>query len=74
MLPAVPVLTVIHALQWKGLLDLPCVSYSLTSLVCLLQPGLTALYYASGKGNIQVVKFLLENGALVNKVQHCNVL
>ena len=40
----------------------------------LLQHGRTALYYASGKGNIEVVKFLLENGALVNKVQHCNLL
>ena len=40
----------------------------------LLQHGRTALYYASGEGNIEVIKFLLENGALVNKVQHCNVL
>ena len=40
----------------------------------LLQHGRTALYYASGKGNIEVIKFLLENGARINEVQHCNVL
>ena len=39
----------------------------------LLQDGLTALYFASQQNHLEVVKFLLESGAQVNKVQHCNV-
>ena len=46
----------------------------LTRYVFLLQAGTTALYFASLNNHLEVVKFLLERGALVNKVQHCNVM
>ena len=46
----------------------------LTLDVSLLQDGFTALYFASGEGHQEVVGLLLKNGALVNKVQHCNVM
>ena len=46
----------------------------LTLYVSLLQDGLTALYFASFKNHLDVVKFLLQRGAQVNKVQHCNLM
>ena len=39
----------------------------------LLQTGTTALYFASSGGHIDIMKLLLNSGAQVNKVQHCNV-
>ena len=45
----------------------------LTLDVSLLQDGFTALYYASRYGHTDVVTLLLDQGADVNKVQHCNV-
>ena len=39
----------------------------------LLQGGKTALYFACGDDHTDVVNLLLDKGADVNKVQHCNV-
>ena len=38
-----------------------------------IQNGTTPLVYASGNGHVEAVNLLLEKGALVNKVQYCNV-
>ena len=38
-----------------------------------LQQGGTPLYFASQGGHSEVVDLLLERGAQVNKVQHCDV-
>ena len=54
-------------MQWEGLVDLPYPHVS------LLQDGYTALYFASLNNHLEVVKFLLESGAQVNKVQ-CTVM
>ena len=46
----------------------------LTLYVSLLQDGTTALYFASSNNHLELVKFLVESGAQVNKVQHCIVM
>ena len=38
----------------------------------IMQIGRTALYDATTGSHLEVIKLLLESGALVNKVQHCN--
>ena len=45
------------------------VGFALTLDVSLLQDGVTALLLASKNDHINVVGLLLENGALVNKVE-----
>ena len=54
-------------MQWEGLLDYLTLYVSLLTL----QDGVTALAFASKNDHINVVKLLLQSGALVNKVQHC---
>ena len=44
-----------------------------TLVVSYLQDGKTALYYASQHGQDDVVALLLDKGAKVNQVEHCNV-
>ena len=39
----------------------------------LMQNGKTALAYASDNGHVAAVHVLLDKGALINEVQHCNV-
>ena len=55
----------VHAVGGVGGFALPSVS--------LFQNGATALSLASQKNHITIVTFLLESGAQINKVQHCNV-
>ena len=45
----------------------------LTLYLSLLQDGTTALYFSSKNNHVEIVKLLLNSGAQVNKVQHCNV-
>lgn len=46
----------------------------LTLYLSLLQDGTTALYFSSKNNHVEIVKLLLNSGAQVNKVQHCNVM
>ena len=39
-----------------------------------IQNGETPLAYASGNGQVEAVHLLLDKGALINEVQHCDVL
>ena len=52
-------------MQWEGLMTLPYL---------LLQTGRTALFGATTNSHLEIIKLLLESGALVNKVQHCNIM
>ena len=54
-------------MQWEGY----GFTFTCTFYVSLLQDGATVLCYASRNNHLEVVKFLLERGAQVNKVQHC---
>ena len=39
-----------------------------------IQRGETPLAYASNNGHVEAVHLLLDKGALINEVQHCDVL
>ena len=58
----------VHAVGGVGGFTLPSIAMT------LLQDGATALNFASKHNHPEVVKLLLESGAQVNKVQHCNVM
>ena len=55
-------------MQWEGWW------ICLTLYVSLLQFGLTAVYWASFFGHLEVVEFLIESGTQVNSVHNCNVM
>ena len=40
------------------------------SLMCLMQEGITPLYFASKNDHTELVELLLKRGARVNQVQH----
>ena len=58
-------------MQWEGLINW---WICLILYVSLLQDNVTALYFASKHNHPKIIKFLLERGAQVNKVQQCNVM
>ena len=50
-----------------------CLTLDVHVSILYMQHGFTPLYFASKGGHSEVVDLLLERGAQVNKVQHCNV-